>query len=153
MSVWYGVDGHGDNEDFQRLYSNLKRRRLAGLIFPTTPTEHVNTPLLDYPGVARVAVMQPNPQYTNLARLHLDYDSFLTRAPGELSRPRPASNRHLIPEGFTDTNDQWMQRLSQFGFGDAPYWVQGGRASSPGLTRNLVHLLRAAGRARAPMGC
>ena len=37
ISLYYGIDGHADNEDYQALVRDVHHRRLSGLMFGTSP--------------------------------------------------------------------------------------------------------------------
>jgi hypothetical protein len=37
VPIFYGIDGHRDTEDYQRLVADIRRDRFAGLVFTTVP--------------------------------------------------------------------------------------------------------------------
>lgn len=57
MLFFYGVDGHVDTEDYQRLLSYIRAHRLAGIIFDNAPHGLQDTPLVDETGIPRIAFM------------------------------------------------------------------------------------------------
>jgi DNA-binding transcriptional regulator YhcF (GntR family) len=60
VKPWYGVEAHADNEDFQRLCGLVRSHRIGGIIFPASPHPYLNSPLLDEPGISRVAPLTPD---------------------------------------------------------------------------------------------
>jgi DNA-binding LacI/PurR family transcriptional regulator len=53
--MFHGVTEHTDSEDRQRLIAYMETHRVAGVIFANAPFQLVNTPILDLPGIPRVA--------------------------------------------------------------------------------------------------
>lgn len=50
---------HAENPAYTRLVADIQHRRLAGLIFAAPPFAFTHTPLLEEPGLPRVAFMSP----------------------------------------------------------------------------------------------
>lgn len=57
MMMFHGIDWHTDSEDRARLIDAIERECLAGIIFTNNPFALENTPILEAPGIPRVAMM------------------------------------------------------------------------------------------------
>jgi len=57
MLLFHGIDQHVDSDDRQRLMSYIESKRLGGIIFANTPHELAGTPIVEQPGIPRVALM------------------------------------------------------------------------------------------------
>jgi DNA-binding LacI/PurR family transcriptional regulator len=55
MLMFHGITEHTDSEDRQRLIAYMETQRLAGVIFANEPFQMENSPILDLPGIPRVA--------------------------------------------------------------------------------------------------
>jgi GntR family transcriptional regulator len=56
IECYWSVDGHADNEDFQRLSDDVRARRTAGLIFAFPPDCLAGSIVMDEPAIPRVAL-------------------------------------------------------------------------------------------------
>jgi DNA-binding transcriptional regulator YhcF (GntR family)/DNA-binding LacI/PurR family transcriptional regulator len=56
-AVYYGIEKPNQTPAYQELVKQVEAHRTAGLIFLTHPGFFVGTPLLDEPGIPRVAIM------------------------------------------------------------------------------------------------
>jgi DNA-binding LacI/PurR family transcriptional regulator len=54
---FYGLDKGRQSQDYARLLESVQTRRVAGIIFTSSPHHLIGTPLLDQPGIPRVAMM------------------------------------------------------------------------------------------------
>jgi DNA-binding LacI/PurR family transcriptional regulator len=54
--TFHGITEHVDSEDRQRLIDYMETQQVAGVIFANAPFQLVHTPILDLPGIPRVAV-------------------------------------------------------------------------------------------------
>jgi DNA-binding LacI/PurR family transcriptional regulator len=55
MLMFHGINEHADSEDRQRLIACMETQRVAGVIFTNAPFQLEKTPILDLPGIPRVA--------------------------------------------------------------------------------------------------
>lgn len=104
VSVFYHDDGHSDSTDFLHLVNEVKRQRLAGLIFPYVPYSLLNHPFLRDSEVPRVI-------YTGHAipgAAAIRFPSFINAAFGlleEQGRTHPAllTNDHVFEQNLPRT--------------------------------------------------
>ncbi len=142
LQVFHGVQAHVDNEPFQRLVADVTRHRLAGIIFLHPPFDYVHTPLLDEPGIARVAFMAETPDYPTVQAVSTNYEALFYRGLDYLAsrgRRRVAMiTQPYLPMG----NPAWLDRVvSERGMVMEPYWLQFGVTGIDSMLRHVAHLL------------
>lgn len=149
LPLYYGVNGHEDSEDYQRLLREVKAQRVAGLIFASHPFALMHTPLMSDPAIARVAVMTPSPNMTIPAVAH-DRPSFFSRALDYLAE-RGKRRVAVISNPQPEQEHEWLLgEIERRGLKTRPYWWQGVHLSAPHFARNCAHLLFHAGQNKRP---
>jgi len=143
MAEYYGVDGHEDSEDYQRLVREVRAHRIAGLIFPSDVFLLKGTPLLEEPTVPRVAIMGTR-DYAPFPVVSLDMESFFIQALDELRAQGRTKVAFLNPAGRSAAKE-WrvnVQRLLQErGMETRPYWWQCVWREEADAARESAHLL------------
>lgn len=120
---YHSIDQHTDTPDRQRLERDLAGHRLAGLIFANSPHALAGTPILDLPGIPRVALASasPHPQVT---ALRFDQRQWLRRAVAELV----GQGRRRLAFMANELNPAMCQLvarvLAEHGLPMAPHWLQ-----------------------------
>lgn len=140
LQVIQGVENHLDNEPFQKLVADVTHHRLAGVIFMHPPFEYVNTPLLDEPGIARVA-FTPTSDYPGVQAVAAKYDALIERGLDYLvsrGRRRVAMiSQPYLPQGWS-----WLdEAVAKRGMFMEPYWLQFAVTGFDSMVRNIAHLL------------
>jgi len=79
IGIFYDVNSHSITEDRQRLMDLVNAHQLAGIIFGTAPYKLEGTPILEQPGIPRVAIMT-QPVYPQVPAISYDGAAFLRRA-------------------------------------------------------------------------
>lgn len=79
FSFFYGLGGHRDIESYRELVDEVRDERVAGLIFASGAAEFAGTPILDQPGIPRVAIANSY-ELAGIPKLHTDYAGFFDRA-------------------------------------------------------------------------
>lgn len=153
LHIFHGVDGHVDNEPFQQLVADVRHHRLAGIIFLHAPYQYKHTPLLDQPGIPRVAIMAPAPDYPSVQVVTTHHEAMIERALDHLvarGRKRVAMlSRPYIAGG----NKAWLaQQIAKRGMFMEPYWMQFTLPESDDMVRNCAHLLMHANQSVRPDG-
>ncbi len=149
ISCFYGLDGHADVDDFQRLVQDLHRHCLAGLIFVTHPDNLKGTPVLDMPGIPRVAVRYAEP-YDGLSTVQLDDQSFLHRAIKYLvDRGR---KRIAVVRLHSTSELAVVTAMRAFGVEVRPHWLQTATIGVPECIRPVMRLLMHPGQPERPDG-
>jgi DNA-binding LacI/PurR family transcriptional regulator len=125
LRMFHGVEAHIDNEPFQKLVTDVKHHRLAGVIFLHPPFNYVGTPLLDEPGIPRVAYMLDSSEYPTVQAFYTNYDALVQRALDYLAS-RGRKRVAMITQPFLPGFDvAWLQKLvTDRGMFMEPYWLQ-----------------------------
>jgi len=153
LPPFYGIHGHTDSEDYQRLLHAIQRQRLAGLIFTTNPGYMAGDPLLELPGIPRVTVLpEPVDQFAT-AVVALDQAGFCNRAVDYLAdrgRKRIAVLFHGGWGELLKQEDDFLLAMQRRGLVQEPYWRQYLNVFHPTGICRAVHLLMHAGQAQRP---
>lgn len=143
ISVWYGIDGHPAREDYHRLVADVRAHRLAGLIFATVPWHIRDTPLVEEPGIARVAIMGKTLDMPGIPRVEIG-GSFLQKALASLAEQGRRKVAILIPPGIAQ-DATWIanydRAIERHGMESRPYWRIEVNQSTPQTARTCTHLL------------
>jgi DNA-binding LacI/PurR family transcriptional regulator len=153
LSVFYGNETHTDLDAYLKLIEEVQTHQVAGLLFVTDPFYLKGSPVLEAPGIPRVAVMAapPHPGVVPL----LAGNDLLTRALDFLQ----ARGRHriafIMPPLLLATGP-FMSDLSRGvasrGMTTFPFWFQATDPLAPASARNIAHLLMSANRQDRPDG-
>ena len=139
---FYGLNEQERTSDYRLLLSRIVDRRLAGLIFASTPWWNLtHTPILDHPGVARVAIMAA-PDSPRLPAVWFDYKSFLDKALDYLqARGRRRIAVLLFPRGWTEIEEHAAQGLAARGMTTEPCWMLHFNVNDADAAVDTTHLL------------
>ncbi len=141
IDVWHNIDGHADNEDFMRLVGEVRRHRIAGLIFTTNPTPLEQTPLLEEPDIPRVAITRAR-RWSNVSTVSPDDTSFRHRAMDHMIACGVRRMAVILPEGYDDTViGAWQADAAERGLDLRPYWTISINPYFARCARNITHLL------------
>ena len=80
LLMFHGIDQHADSEDRVRLITHIKRKRLAGVIFTNNPFQLEGTPILDEPGMPRVAMISGGNPYPHVQSVNFDGAMWVDKA-------------------------------------------------------------------------
>ena len=149
VSVCYGIDGHSDTEDYQRLLRDVAGRRLAGLIFSTPPYKLAGTPLVDEPGIPRVAVMGLN-AVAGIPAVTLDAQSFIDKALDHLVKRGRRRVALLGPPALVKNPAPWAAGLAERRMKTRAHWVQAAAVNEAICIQNAVHAVMCSGQAVRP---
>lgn len=137
-----GYDTAHGAEDFRDLVNDVENERVAGLIFASDPHSLVGTPILEKPGLPRVAFMSDVMAGVAVKAITLTPDVFLNRALDYLEsqgRKRPALIFHANVE-----NRYWQTaqaKVTARGMACPSRWVHGVTLDNPAWTEHIVRLL------------
>jgi len=125
IAQFHGVDWQADTKDRQRLVEQLQAHQLAGLIFAANPHMLVGSPVLELPGVPRVAIMKV-PEYPHVPVVDLEHRSFITKALDNLlAHGRKRIAVIDVPGHETGSvHDIFQSELAARGMTCPPYWRQ-----------------------------
>jgi DNA-binding LacI/PurR family transcriptional regulator len=132
----YGNETHQDLEDYAKLQADVRAHRLAGLIFASPPGYLKGSPVLETPGVPRVAIMRA-PGMKGVAAVHLS--PRLTAM--ALDRLEACGRRRVAVVARPEQVAGAQAVLAERGLETPPYWVHAINPLTPEGARNIVHLL------------
>jgi DNA-binding LacI/PurR family transcriptional regulator len=132
----YGNETHQDLEDYAKLQADVRAHRLAGLIFASPPGYLKGSPVLETPGVPRVAIMRA-PGMKGVAAVHLS--PRLTAM--ALDRLEACGRRRVAVVARPEQVAGVQAVLAERGLETPPYWVHAINPFTPEGARNIVHLL------------
>jgi hypothetical protein len=137
LPIYYNVDGHLDCEDYLNLERAVRAHRLAGIIFGSNPDCLRNSPLLDEPGIPRVAIMTGSDTST-IPAVHPDANSFFEMALDHVASRGLRRLAVLVAHG---SKQEFEPGIAARGLITRSYWVQRISLWTPETARGVVHLL------------
>ena len=137
---FHGVDSHTDSQDRQRLMECLTTHQMAGIIFAFPPFELEGSPILEMPGVPRVAVSLTQ-KYPHVPVVCMDSHSFIDRALDHMvARGRKRIALLMVP-GLAHSDPYLDAALAKRGLEIPPHWRLILSQSAAEGARNIVRLL------------
>jgi DNA-binding LacI/PurR family transcriptional regulator len=143
ITCYYGIDGHEEHADHQRLMRDIRNRRLAGLIHTTTPPKGlVSSPVVTQPGLPRVCVMSASHDHPSLVPLVLSQESFISQALDYLhSRGRRRVALYTVPGHQGAFYKAFCATVAARGMSTEPQWLQICPPWAPECARYVTHLM------------
>lgn len=140
MVFYRGIDHHVDVEDYHAAVAAIRGQRLAGLIFLNSPHELAGLPLLEEPGLPRVAVMAGR-SFDHVPAVYVDLLAWLDRALERLAARGLRRPALVGLPGGNFFNAVFAQRAAHHGMTHRPYWMQNVAYASPDEVSRCVQLL------------
>ncbi|MHC5053172.1 MAG: substrate-binding domain-containing protein [Planctomycetota bacterium] len=138
VSVYAGVSSVGAGNGYHALLEDVRERRVAGIVFATDPWTVAGTPIVDEPGIPRVA-FGSLPSTGNVPVIRLGSDEWHERALDHLaSRGRKRVALLTVPGLAARANERFMEAVRERGMECRPQWVQAAPQSEPVWARNAV---------------
>lgn len=150
MTIYHAEGSPKTDREFEQLVRHIRGHRLAGLIFLLPVEQYRGTPLLDTPGLPRVAIsktpIEGIPVQIELEELFEEALRYLSQH----GRRRVAlvSINNMIASA--PTMQRWNELVVRHGMRTDPRWIQGLDNRCPQSARNLVHLLMHPGQQERP---
>ncbi len=145
FSFFYGLAGHRDIESYRTLVDEVRAERVAGLIFASGAAEFRGTPILDQPGIPRVAVASAY-ELPGIPKLQVDYASFFAQALDHLIAQ--GRRRIAVLFGASQGDDGSSPIIRDFsscmaarGLAVNPLWTQFAEVWSSMSARRCLHLM------------
>ncbi len=140
MLQFRGVDWHTDTPDRQRLIEHMETHQLAGVIFANIPLYLEDSPILELPGIPRVA-FETRSQHPNVRSVTFDGRQWLEKALDALASA--GRRRVAVIEYDMDAEYHgWLQEgLAARGMVSLPCWTQFGSVQKPKAARHAAELL------------
>jgi DNA-binding LacI/PurR family transcriptional regulator len=140
---FWGVDGHIDSEDQQRLEYEVRSRRLAGVIFASNPIALTGSAILSEPGTPRIALMSGSSR-SDVATLQLDNMALIDKSIEYLRSQGRRRVALLMPPDHTWSSPfvvRLMETIAQAGMETRPYWIGRVSLQTPVGAHDYIHLL------------
>jgi DNA-binding LacI/PurR family transcriptional regulator len=148
---FYGLSGHRSFEDFQTIVNEVRTRSVAGLIFASSANELWGTPLLDQPGIPRVAIAKAG-LLPGIPKAQIDLASFVEKAVGALLAQGRKRIALLCASYATEVSDLFRSAIAARGLISPSVWEQFASLRNPLAARHTVELLMQPGRVKCPDG-
>ena len=156
VSAMHGADPDPDSLAYRALVRRVQHGGYAGLIFPHAPDLWHGTPLVECPGIARVATSLAPDSHLGISVVRIDTSAYLDRALVRVAESGCRRVAVLLPPCVLQAEtpeaeyDDVMQRIVGHGLRTEPYWVVQISQRQDTALRRLAHLLLAAPAARCP---
>lgn len=139
LPLYYGVDEHHDSEDYHRLVEDVCAHRLAGIIFaaPTFPFE--NTPLLDEPGIPRVAFASD--KASGFPLITADGEALVEKALEFFHQQKRQRVAFIMASGAAETDEQLLCVAREAGLESHARWCHRVHRRYPATARNIAQLM------------
>lgn len=152
---------HAGNPDrsgaaYRAFVRRVEQGSYAGLIFPHSAHHWIGTPLLDLPGIARVATTGQFVAPPGVSLVHIDKLAFLERALEQAAAAGCKRVAVLMPPRLFSTapheeeHDEVVRRIRHRGLHTEPCWVIQIAIHEHCALRRVTHLLLSAPAARRP---
>jgi len=140
LLTFEGIDGHTESREFARLVDDVVGHRIAGMIFATNPSGLRGTPILDEPGIPRVAFAATG--MSNIPTVFPDFPQLISRAVHRISRDGGRRLGVLTHHQISPTTlEQMLGDISQFGMTTRREWQMGMAIDAPDWIQSNIKLL------------
>lgn len=140
MLTFHGLDQHTDTPDRQRLIECLAAQCVAGVIFANAPFLLANTPILDLPGMPRVAI-ESKQVYPHVPIVTHDSQQWVIKALDYLSALGRKRVAMIRLDREADATAWVQQRLAERGMVSRSRWTQYVALNSPRGATHAAELL------------
>lgn len=151
FTCFYGLGGHRSIADFQAVVNEVRTRSVAGLIFASSADELVGTPLLDAPGVPRVAITDRG-YLRGIPKAGVDLGHFIHRAVALLAAQGRRRLALLSASRAPQMIGLFQSALAAYGLESPSHWAQFASMRNPITARHVMELLFHAGQLQRPDG-
>lgn len=142
VRVYQGVSEKRLAADYEAMVSDLRRHRLAGLIFVTNPYFLEGDEVLSSGGVPCVAIGSATGMTKHVTTIRLDGKSFARKAVNFLVKKGRRRIGMILPAAPDEMFRQpFFEALESHHIAIKPYWFQESSQGTPSSARNLAHLL------------
>lgn len=149
ISIYEGVSPQGGGVGHELLLADILAHRLAGVVFASAPHGLLGTPLLDEPGMPRVAIMSPGPHLA-VPQVSTDAHSFFLKALHYLQNRGHRKVAFIVPVGHDTLLAQLLPQLSTLGLTTREIWMQAINLGSAYTAHGVVRLLMDQGQKERP---
>ena len=148
---FYGLAGHRDMAEFAAVVKEVRTKSVAGLIFASSADEFAGTPLLDTPGVPRVAIAYKT-YLPGIAKVSLDLNSFVEQAVERLLSQGRRNIALLCASTAGEIPEMFRRALSARGLTPQSAWIQFASQRNRLAARQVMELMFRPGQPERPDG-
>ena len=149
LPIFYSVSSRARTADYERLVQDIEEHRVSGLIFTFNPFIVENTPLLQQPGLPRVAIMSGEGA-SEIPWVSPDGVSFQERALAYLAAQGRRRVAIISAPIKPHQQAEWKSRIASHGLRTKPYWMQFVSRTAAEGAENCAHLLMHADQGERP---
>ncbi len=151
IATYTGIDNRDPGEDYQVLLDDVDNQRLAGIIFASPPFLVAGTPILETPGLPRVAIVAQGYDGRHLSTLCFINGSFTAKALDFLAaRGRRRVAVLAQPVQSNGQSEEFAAALKQRGMESRYHWRQSVSLANPEWAGNCARLLFDPGNSERP---
>lgn len=154
FSFFFGVRGHMDIGAYQSLVEDVRRHRVAGLIFALSGETFDGTPLMDAPNLPRAAIGHAY-EFPGVPKVDVDYRDFFQKSVDQLVQRGRRKIALISPSGWRETHDcirYFVDAARARGVEVKPIWMQFGDLRNESSVHNVIQLLFHPGFSEKPDG-
>lgn len=148
---FYGLAGHRDLAEYREIVREVETQRIAGLIFASSANELQGTPLLEHPGLPRVAIAGKG-YLPGIPKVEVDLASFMRQAVDVLVAQGRKHIALLSASVAAGMGDLFRCVMAERGLKSRPAWEQFASQRNPLAARHVVELLMQLGQPERPDG-
>lgn len=142
INVCPGASTNHGNPALDTLIQDVRRHRIAGILFAAPLDLFAGTPIVDQPGIPRVAITSARALPPGTTTLRLDGESFVKQAIEHLrAQGRRKISLILPPASGVDLHSMYRQALTRCGLKYHSHLAQESHLRSPTAARHLAQLL------------
>lgn len=139
LPLYYGVDEHHDSEDYRRLVEDVCAHRLAGIVFASPTFDHKNTPLLDEPGIPRVAFTSD--KASDFPLITADGKALVEKALEFFQQQKRQRVAFIMASGAAEADEQLLCAAREVGLESHTRWCHRVHRRYPATARNIAQLM------------
>lgn len=148
--MYYNVDPRvRTGNEYEELAEDVKSHRVAGLLFACHPFIFHNTPVLDHPGVPRIA-FTGEPYQPGMGAIQFNGHAQTEKMFGFLRKQGRKKLATLCNASADHQGTDSVKIAKQYGMEARPYWMQGVPLLEPTWGQNVVHLMMTLAPANRP---
>ena len=151
IPVYYGIDGHTDTSDYQKLRIEVEEHRVAGVIFVADYPRLPDLSLVQHKNVPGVTIQSA--ANDGVPCVTIDENSFAFQALDELQKSGCCRVAFLSAPEYAERRGEFLQdQIRARGLETRPEWIQSVSLEAPISARNCMRLLMSLPAAERPDG-
>lgn len=151
IPIYYGIDGHTDTSDYQKLRVEVEEHRVAGVIFVADYPRLPDLSLAQHTGVPSVTIQSA--ANDGVPCVTIDEKSLIFQALDELQARGCRRIAFLCAPEYAERRGEFLEaQVAARGMETRPQWMQSVAINEPFSARNCMRLLMSLPLAERPDG-